>query len=73
MTIDKSPRAFLIFATLAVSIVALTASPRVSIAKPANRPVAQTYRLDRVTAPRRAPAMQPNKPVYDPFASLLLG
>ena len=72
MTIDKSPRAFLIFATLAVSIVALTASPRVSIAKPASRPIAQTYRLDRVTAPR-APAMQPNNPVYDPFASLLLG
>ena len=72
MTIDKSPRAFLIFATLAVSIVALTASPRVSIAKPASRPAAQTYRLDRVTAPR-APAMQPNNPVYDPFASLLLG
>jgi len=72
MTIDKSPRAFLIFATLAVCIVALTASPRASIAKPASRPVAQTHRLDRVTAPR-APAMQPKNPAYDPFASLLLG
>ena len=72
MTIDKSPRAFLIFATLAVSIVALTASPGVSIAKPASRPVAQTYQLDRVPAPR-TPATRPNNSVYDPFASLLLG
>ena len=72
MTIDKSPRAFLIFATLAVSIVALTASPPVSIAKPASRSVAQTYRPDRVIAPR-APVMRPNNPAYDPFASMLLG
>ena len=28
MTIDKSPRTFLVFATLAVSIVSLTASPK---------------------------------------------
>ena len=72
MTIDKSPRAFLIFATLAVSIVALTATPRVSIAKPASRPVAQTHRVNRVPAPR-APATQPNNSVYDHFAWLLLG
>ena len=69
MTIDKSPRAFLIFATLAVSIVALTASPRVSIAKPASHPVAQTHRLDRMTVPYE-PA---NNPVYDPFSSIWLG
>jgi hypothetical protein len=72
MIIDKSPRASLIFATLAVSIVALTASPGVSIAKPASKPVAQTHRLNRVPAPR-APAAQPNDSVYDPFAWLLLG
>ena len=71
MTIDKSPRAFLVFANLAVSIVALTASPRMSIAKPASRAVAQTHRLDKATAPH-APALQPSNPVHDPFASLLL-
>ena len=62
MTIDKSPRTFLVFATLAVSIVSLTASPRVSIAKPASHPIAQT-----------APHEPANNPVHDPFATLLLG
>ena len=69
MTVDKSPRTFLVFATPAVSIVSLTASPRVSIAKPASHPVAQTHQHDRVTAPHE-PA---NNPVHDPFATLLLG
>ena len=72
MPINKSPRAFLVFASLAVGIVALTANPRISIAKPASRAVEQTHRLDQVTAPH-APTMQLGNPVHDPFASLLLG
>ena len=68
MTINKSPSALLIFAALAVSIVALTSSPRASIAKPVSRPVLR----DRMVAPRM-PMVRPNDPTRDPFASLLLG
>ena len=72
MTINKSPSALLVFAALAVSIVALTASPRASIAKPASRPVPQTHRADRMAAPR-VPTVRPNNQIRDPFASLLIG
>ena len=72
MTIDKSRRAILVFATVAVSSFALTAGARVSIAKPTSRPATRAHRLDRVPAPR-APVAQPNNAVHDPFASLLLG
>jgi hypothetical protein len=68
MTINKSPSALLVFAALAVSIVALTVSPRASIAKAASRPVLR----DRMVAPRM-PMVRPNNPTRDPFASLLLG
>ena len=68
MTINKSPGALLVFAALAVSIVALTASPRASVAKPVSRPVLH----DRMVAPRM-PMVRPNNPIRDPFASLLLG
>ena len=69
---DHRVSALLVFAALAVSIVALTASPRASIAKPASRPVLRTHRTDGMAAPR-VPVVRPNNPIRDPFASLLLG
>jgi len=72
MTTNKSPSALLVFAALAVSIVALTASPRASVAQPASRPVMQTHRTDGMAA-QRVPTVRPNNPIRDPFAFLLIG
>jgi hypothetical protein len=69
MTIDKSRRALLVFAMLAISSVALTVSP--AVAKPAIRFDARTHRLVGMPVPR-APIAQPKDPVDDPFASLHL-
>ena len=70
MTI-KSRRAFLAFAMLAISSVALAPGPA-AIARPTIRPDARNHQI-HWTPELRTPAAQPKRLADDPFASMLLG
>jgi hypothetical protein len=67
MTIDKCRRAFLAFATFAISSVALLTASQAAVAKPTIRPAAHAIYW---TPQLPTPAAQYNRPASDPFASM---
>ena len=76
MTVGTSRRIALVFATLAVSAIALAAPAALAAspvhAKPTVHSAAQVHAMGRKSTLRAARA-QPQSHVDDPFASLLLG
>ena len=77
MTVEKSRRPVLVFATMALGI-ALASSPALAAhsmqaaAKSQARSHAQVYGMNRMSAPH-ALRMHPQNQIDDPWADLLLG
>ncbi|MGY8676238.1 hypothetical protein Q2941_00235 [Bradyrhizobium sp. UFLA05-153] len=77
MTVEKSRRPVLVFATMALGVAlasspALAAHPMHAAAESLVRPHAQVYEMNRMSAPR-AVRPQPQNHIDDPWADLWLG
>ena len=77
MTVEKSRRPVLVFATMALGIAlgspaALAAHPMHAAAKSLVHSHAQVYGMNSMSAPR-AFRLQPQNHVDDPLSSLILG
>ncbi len=77
MTVEKSRRPVLFFATMTLGIAlasapALAAHPMHAAAKSLVRSHAQVYGMNRMSAPR-AVSLQPQNHIDDPWADLWLG